>query len=178
MSVLIFDKAFVPIISEQEIHAKVKSLGKQLSADYAALNPVFLVLLKGAFVFASDLFRAINVPAEIDFVRVSSYEGTHSSGKLQVHLAPGKHLSGRHLILVEDIIDTGSTLFHFLPVLQSLQAESIRIVTLLSKPEALLYPELRTDYTGFEIPNQFVVGYGMDYKGYGRNLPAIYTLKQ
>lgn len=170
----IHDKFFEPFLSAEQISERVRAIGEALSVAYAGKDPVLLVLLKGSFIFAADLFRALTIPAEVAFVRLSSYEGTRPGETVQLHWPPDESLRGRHIIVVEDIIDSGATLSFFLPELQALEPAGVSIVTLLFKPDALRYPDLKAAYTGFEIPDRFVVGYGLDYDGYGRNLPALY----
>ncbi len=168
------DLTFQPYLSAGRIQQRVRELGAAIRTDYADCRPAFLVLLKGAFIFAADLIRACDLRAEVCFVRLASYQGTASSGTVDVHLPPDPaEIAGRDLIIVEDIVDSGNTLTHFLPEISALQPASIRIATLLFKPAALQH-ELQLDYVGFEIPDRFVVGYGLDYDGLGRSLPAIY----
>lgn len=171
----IFDKSFVPFISAQEIDTRIQIMADALNEQLKDKNPVFLGILNGCFVFASDLFKKIQVPAEITFIKLASYEGTTSTGKVLTSIGMDKNLSGRHVVLVEDIIDTGKTLSEFIPQLHQQQIASLTIVSLLTKPDARQY-DIKPDYIGFEIENKFVVGYGLDYDGYGRNLPEIYQL--
>jgi hypoxanthine phosphoribosyltransferase len=175
-SVLLHDKQFNPFLSARQIAEKVKELATAISRDYPGQKPLFLVVLNGAFVFAADLFRSLSIEAEITFIKLASYRGTASSGKLTTAIGLEEVVSGRHVILVEDILDTGRTLFEFMPRLEEQQPASLRIVALLRKPEALQYP-VQVDYCGFDISNRFVVGYGMDYNGLGRNIPDILVLQ-
>lgn len=168
---------FQLMLSEAAIAQRVREMALELQRDYADKKPLLLGLLNGAFIFAADLVRQCTFPLEISFVRVSSYDGLQSSGRLTTHFGPDLELRGRHVLLVEDIIDSGQTLHQFLPQLQSLQPASLRVAVLLVKPEALEC-EVPLDYVGFEIPNKFVIGYGLDYDGLGRNLPGIYQLKE
>jgi hypoxanthine phosphoribosyltransferase len=169
------DLTFEPYLTADRIQQRVRELGAAIQADYADRRPAFLVLLKGAFIFAADLIRACDLRTEVNFVRLASYQGTSSAGTVAVHLPPNPaEIAGRDLIVVEDIVDSGNTLTHFLPELIALQPASISIATLLFKPAALQH-ELQLDYVGFEIPDRFVVGYGLDYDGLGRSLPAIYA---
>lgn len=169
------DKQFVPYLSEGRIAECVAKLGAAISADFRERRPLLLGILNGSFIFAADLFRKLDIDAEICFVKLASYEGTGSSGTVTTAIGLTEDLSGRHVIVVEDIIDTGRTLSHFLPELKRQAAASVTLVTLLSKPEARKVA-LEADYTGFVIPDKFVVGYGLDYDGLGRNLPGIYVL--
>lgn len=173
------DKTFVLYLSETEIQARVAELGRLLNASHVGTCPVFLVMLKGALLFASDLMRHFDGPAEVSFVRTQSYCGTESTRQVQLLLEPSSsEVCNRDVILVEDIVDTGHTLHHYLPILKSQQPNSITVVALLSKPDMLEQPNLALDHVGFSIPPKFVVGYGLDYNGLGRNTRSIYTLKE
>lgn len=174
-SVQLHDLFFKPFLSAAEIQARVQEMGQQIAQDYQGRKPLFLGILNGSFVFAADLARACAIDADFSFVRLSSYEGTQSSGRVKTLVGLDTPIEDRHLILVEDIIDTGRTLNAFLPSLREQGAASVAVVTLLSKPDARTHP-FEADYTGFEIPNKFVVGYGLDYEELGRNLPDIYQL--
>lgn len=167
---------FSVFLTEEDIQRRVKELGQELSHRLADGNPTFMVMLKGAFVFAADLVRASRLNGEISFVRTSSYHGTETDGKVRMHLAPEPDLvTDRDVILIEDIVDSGLTMEAFLPVLKALKPKSITLVTLLHKPESQRV-EVDIDLVGFVIPAKFVVGYGLDYDGLGRQLPAIYQL--
>lgn len=174
----IHDLQFQPFLSTQQIQERVAELGAQLSLEYGDKKPVFLVMLKGAVVFATDLVRAFQQPAEVSFVRTQSYVGTQSTHEVKVLLGPTpEEVFNRHIIIVEDIVDSGQTMHRFLPILEAQQPKSISLATLLFKPD-MLKKEVKIDYIGFSIPPKFVVGYGLDYDGLGRNLPAIYQLKE
>lgn len=175
-SIRVHDKQFVPYLSAQEIEAKNTELAAQISKDYAGKKPLFIAVLNGSFLFAADLFRKLEIEAEISFIKLASYKGTTSSGNVITAIGLEESLHDRHIILIEDIIDTGKTLHEFIPQLEHQGPASIRIAALLTKPEALKYP-VNADYTGFAIPNKFVVGYGLDYDGLGRNIPEIYQLE-
>ena len=136
---------------------------------------MFIIILNGSFIFAADLLRALSIHAEMSFVKLSSYSGTTSSGNILTEIGLKENPEGRHIIIVEDIVDTGKTLFAFIPELEKRHPASIKIAALLSKPEALAC-DIKADYVGFEIANKFVVGYGLDYDGLGRNLPDVYEL--
>lgn len=177
MRVQVLDKCFEPYIDRTAIAGRITELGKEIDADYKGLNPLFIGILNGSFIFAADLFRAISISAEISFVKLASYKGTSSTGNVVTAIGMEENLSGRHIIIVEDIIDTGRTMHAFIPELLQRQPASIKIAAFLSKPEALLFPDIKVHYTGFSIPNKFVVGYGLDYDGMGRNLPDLYVLK-
>ena len=175
MNITVHDKQFVPYLSANEIQDRIAILAKQISADYTDKQPLFLGILNGSFIFAADLFKHISVPATISFIKLVSYKGTSSTGTVITSIGLEENLADRDIIIVEDIVDTGKTLTEFLPTLSKQNPKSIRICTLLQKPEALQYP-LDVDYVGFSIPNKFVVGYGLDYDGLGRNYDAIYQL--
>ncbi len=169
------DKEFETYLAEEVIQQRIKELGLKISEDYAGRRPLFVAILNGSFMFASDLFKYLQIEAEICFIKLSSYKGTQSSGKVITTIGLDDDLFGRDVILVEDIVDTGRTLHNFLPRLIHQQPRSLKLATLLHKPEATEFP-LSLDYVGFTIPNKFVVGYGLDYDGLGRNLKEIYQL--
>ncbi len=175
--IAVHDLTFVPLISETVIQERVETLAMQLTERYQDKKPLFLVLLNGAFIFAADLVRACAMQAEIVFVKLSSYEGMQSSGKVITVIGVEEHVvQGREVIIVEDIVDSGKTMHDFLQTIQGYSPISISIVTLLLKPSALQY-DVPTDYVGFAIEDKFVIGYGLDYNGLGRNLKEIYQLK-
>jgi hypoxanthine phosphoribosyltransferase len=175
MSIQVLDKTFVPFLSKEIIQAKIAELAKQISVDYLGKNPLFIGILNGSFMFAADLYKQVSIPSTISFIKLVSYKGTTSSGTVITSIGLEEDLSNRDVILIEDIVDTGKTLSEFIPSLKKLSPASIKICTLLQKPDALQHP-LTVDYFGFEIPNKFVVGYGLDYDGYGRNSEEIYQL--
>jgi hypoxanthine phosphoribosyltransferase len=174
-NVQIHDKTFTPYISEEEIRKKVKELAGTLNQDYKDKNPIFIAILNGAFIFAADLFKSLTIDAEISFIKLASYKGMKSSGQVITAIGLDIEIFNRHVVILEDIVDTGKTLYEFLPQLWHQQPASLKIVALLHKPEASVYL-LKVDYAGFEIPDKFVVGYGLDYNGLGRNTAAIYQL--
>ncbi len=175
-TIKVADKEFVPYLSENEIQAKITQLAHQLNKEYAGKRPIFLSILNGSFLFTADLFKQITIEAEVCFIKLASYKGMTSSGNVITAIGLEANVSGRNIIIVEDIIDTGKTLHHYLPQLISSGPASIKIAVLLNKKEALQYP-VTIDYACFEIPNKFVVGYGLDYDGLGRNSKDIYQLK-
>ncbi len=178
MSILkILDKEFVPYLSEQQIQEKITILAAQLNKDYAGKKPIFLSILNGSFLFTADLFKQITIEAEVSFIKLASYKGTSSTGNVITAIGLDANVNGRDVIILEDIIDTGKTLHHYLPELASHQPASIKIAVLLNKTEALAFP-VKVDYACFDIPNKFVVGYGLDYDGLGRNNKEIYQLKE
>jgi hypoxanthine phosphoribosyltransferase len=175
MTIHVLDKKFVPYLSAETIAKRIEELAAKINEDYADKNPIFIGILNGSFMFASDLYKQITVSSTISFIKLVSYKGTTSTGTVITSIGLEEDLTGRNVILIEDIVDTGKTLSEFLPTIQKQQPNSIKICTLLQKPEALLHP-LEVDYVGFQIPNKFVVGFGLDYDGYGRNLKEIYQL--
>ncbi|HTS45315.1 MAG TPA: hypoxanthine phosphoribosyltransferase [Puia sp.] len=178
MSIIrVHDKLFEPYLDAFSISEKVKSIAEQISKDYAGKKPLFIAILNGSFMFASDLFKELNIEAEICFIKLASYKGTKSSGQVITAIGLDTDLFNRHVIILEDIVDTGKTLNEFMPQLRHQQPASMKIVALLHKPEATVYP-VTVDYIGFSIPNKFVVGYGLDYNGLGRNINAIYRLAE
>lgn len=172
----ILDKTFVPFLSQQDIQNKIVELGQTINKDYQNKKPLFLAILNGSFMFAADLFKTVTVESEICFIKLASYKGTQSTGHVITSIGLDSNVTNRDIIILEDIVDTGKTLFTFLPQLVNQQPSSIKIATLLHKPEATVY-DVKVDYCCFNIPNKFVVGYGLDYDGYGRNTKEIYQLK-
>lgn len=175
MVIQVLDKKFQPYIKAARIQEEIARLGGQINAEYAEKNPLFIAILNGSFMFASDLFKELTVDAEICFIKLASYKGTKSTGNVVTSIGLDESLKGRHVIIVEDIVDTGKTLFEFLPQLVNQQPASLKIAALLHKPEALAFP-ITIDYLGFSVPNKFLLGYGLDYDGHGRNLKEIYQL--
>ena len=173
--VTILDKTFVTSIPEAEILKQVKAVAGQINRDFAGKNPLLLAVLNGAFVFAADLVREITIPSEISFVKLASYQGTTSTGTIKEVIGINEDLTGRHVIIVEDIVDTGLTMKRMVETLGTRHPASISICTLLVKPDKLQVP-LDIKYCALEIPNDFIVGYGLDYDQHGRNLRDIYTL--
>ena len=166
------------LISEEQLQSKVAELAAALSAEYAGKDPVFVGVLKGVVLFFSDVVKRITIPCEIDFMCVSSYSGTNSTGVMQLKKDVSTDIKGRHVVILEDIFDTGNSLDFTYNYLMSKEPASLKVVTLLDKPERR-NPKvtLQADYTGFVIPNEFVVGYGLDYDEKFRNLPYIGVLK-
>lgn len=171
----VHDKSFETYLSADKIQQRVKEISAIINKDYEGKHPLFVAILNGSFMFAADLFKNLTIEAEICFIKVASYKGMKSSGKVVTTIGLEEDIFGKDVIIVEDIVDTGKTLHKFLPKLIHQQPRSLKIVTLLHKAEATEYP-LTLDYVGFVIPNKFVVGYGLDYDGRGRNLNEIYQL--
>jgi hypoxanthine phosphoribosyltransferase len=173
----ILEKTFRKFISEKEISERIDKLAEQINKDYDGKEVVFLGILNGAFLFAAELFKRINLKARISFVKLASYEGTKSSGTIKELIGWNEDIKNQEVIIIEDIVDTGITLERIVGELVIRKVSGIKVATLLLKPEAYT-KDIPVDYVGFKIPNNFVVGFGLDYDGYGRNLPAIYTLKK
>jgi hypoxanthine phosphoribosyltransferase len=177
MNKQILDKTFKPYLTQSNIAEAIERIANQINQDYSEKNPLFIAILNGSFIFASDLFKKINIPAEISFIKLASYQGTKSTGNVITAIGLETDLFDRNVIVLEDIIDTGKTLSAFLPQLEHQQPRSLKVCTLLHKKEATKYP-ITIDYLGFEIPDLFVVGYGLDYNGYGRNLDQIMQIDE
>lgn len=177
MSVVkIQDKLFETSISEAEIKQRVKAVAEQINRDMAGKNPLLLAVLNGAFIFAADLMREITIPCEISFVKLASYQGVTSSGTVKEVIGINENLSGRTVIIVEDIVESGLTMKRMIESIGTRNPASVHICTLLLKPDRLKVP-LAIDYVAFRIPNDFILGYGLDYDQQGRQLKDIYTLK-
>ena len=175
MQLKVHDKEFQPYISSSEIEKQVKRVAAEINRDYINKRPLFIAILNGAFMFASDLFKEITVEAEICFIKLASYQGIKSSGQVITAIGLDVDLVGRDIIIIEDIVDTGKTLSHFIPQLKHQQPSTLKIAALLHKPDAIVHP-LTIDYLGFTVPNKFLLGYGLDYDGLGRNIKEIYQL--
>ena len=171
----IHDQQFEIFISHDQILRRVAELAVQINEDYKDKNPLFLSILNGAFIFTADLFRELSIPAEVSFIKLKSYRKMETSGKVKELLGLEHNIFDRNIIIVEDIVDTGKTLHHVLEEFEELGTRSIEILTLLHKPEAAKV-KIDLKYVGFEISNDFVIGYGLDYDGYGRNLKGIYKV--
>lgn len=169
------DKTFELFIEEQEIVNRVAEMGAEISKDYAGKNPLFIPVLNGAFMFAADLLKNVTVDCEVTFVKVASYEATETKGQVEEILGLEKDLKDRHIVVVEDIVDTGITMTEILKTIKIFHPASVEVATMFHKPDALR-KELSLKYVGKNIPNRFIVGYGLDYDGYGRNLRGVYQL--
>ena len=176
-TIRIKDKTFRISIPEAEIKSRVKALAEQISKDMAGKTPLFLGVLNGSFIFAADLMREISIPCEISFVKLASYQGTTSTGKVRELVGINEDLAGRHVIIVEDIVDTGLTMQRMMEQLAAHHPASISICALLVKPDKLQVP-LDLRYVALKIPNDFIVGYGLDYDQQGRGLKDIYTIAE
>ncbi|GHB85326.1 hypoxanthine phosphoribosyltransferase [Persicitalea jodogahamensis] len=173
--ITIKDKTFVPFLEPVELEKRIVELARELDKDYEGKNPLFIVVLKGAFLFAAELFKHLSTPCEITFVRLSSYESMGSSGRVKQIIGLEESVQDRHVVIVEDIVDTGLTMAQLTAQLSGQGASSVEIATLLHKPDALR-EDVRIRYLGFKIENRFVVGFGLDYEEHGRNLAGIHVL--
>ena len=173
--ITVHDKTFETYLPEAQILQRVKEMADAINEDYAGKKPLFIAILNGSFMFASDLFKQLTIDAELCFIKLASYKGMKSSGKVVTSIGLEEDLFGKDVVIVEDIVDTGKTLHNFLPKLMHQQPRSLKIAALLHKSEATAFP-LHLDYIGFDIPDKFVVGYGLDYDGLGRNFKEIYQL--
>ena len=173
--VKIKDKTFRTFIPEDQIAERVKAVAERINKDLADKNPLFLAVLNGSFIFAADLMRYITIPCEISFVKLASYQGTTSTGVIKEVIGLNEELAGRTVVILEDIVDTGFTIKRMIETLGTRGPESVHVCTLLLKPGRLQVP-LNVEYVAMEIPNDFIVGYGLDYDQQGRNLRDIYTL--
>jgi hypoxanthine phosphoribosyltransferase len=169
------DKKFALSISDVEIQKAVREVGEAINRDLADKNPLFICVLNGAFMFAGDLMKTVNIPCEITFIKLSSYNGLYSTGAVKEMIGLNESVVGRNVVVVEDIVDTGLTMERILESLRAKGASEIKIATFLQKPDAL-QRDITVDYVAMKIPNDFIVGYGLDYDGYGRNLKDIYTV--
>ncbi len=169
------DRDFKVSIKEEDILKEVDRVAAEINRDLEGKNPLFLSVLNGSFMFTSDLMKRITIPCEISFVKMSSYQGVNSTGKVREMIGVSEDLKGRTVVIVEDIVDTGYTMKHMLETLSTYGPESVHIATLLVKPEKLKV-DLNIEYAAMKIPNAFIVGYGLDYDGFGRNYKDIYTV--
>lgn len=176
-TIYVHDKCFTPYLTGTEIAEKVKEVALKISSDYNGKRPLFLSILNGSFMFSADLFKHLTIEAEICFIKLASYKGTRSSGQVVTAIGLDIDITGRDVIILEDIIDTGKTLTHFLPQVKNQQPQSLKIAVFLHKPEATQF-HIDIDYKCFSIPNKFVLGYGLDYNGLGRNFGQLYQLKE
>lgn len=171
--VQVHDRTFKKIISYEQLLVRVQAIAAEIAKDYPDKRPVFLPVLNGSFMFASDLMRSMSFPCEIEFINARSYTGTKSSGHVEVRTYFRQSLKDRHLVILEDIVDTGLTMETLLEKLEEEEPASIAVASVLVKPDSMKV-QIDVAYSGFEIGDEFVVGYGLDYDGLGRNLPGIY----
>lgn len=175
--ITIKDKQFELFIEQEVIELEIKRVAQQINADLKDKDPIFLAVLNGSFMFAGELMKEVAIPSEITFVRLASYKGTTSTENVQEVLGLNENIEGRVVVIVEDIVDSGNTMTSLLKQLESMKPAEVKVATLLFKPAALV-KKLDLDYVALEIPNDFIVGYGLDYDGYGRNLKDIYKVRQ
>lgn len=171
----VHDKVFRTYLPESTIQERNGTLAREISEDLRDSNPLFIAVLNGAFIFAADLFRQLTIEAEISFIKLASYKGTRSSGHVVTAIGLDIDLYDRTVVILEDIVDTGKTLHEFMPQVLHQQPRRLLVASLLSKPDARIFP-IQIDYLGFRVPDIFLLGYGLDYDGHGRNLPDIYQL--
>lgn len=176
-TIQIKDKKFTTFIPENKILEQVARVAKEINKDLANENPLFVSVLNGSFMFASDLMKCISIPCEISFVKLASYQGTSSTGNVKELVGLSDDIKDRTIVIVEDIVDTGHTMVRLLETLKAKGPKEIRIASLLLKPDKLEV-DLKVDYVAIEIPNDFIVGYGLDYDGFGRNYRDIYTISE
>ncbi len=174
-TVSVLDKKFKKTISEKEIDNAISVVAEQINQELDGQNPLFICILNGAFMFASDLMKKVTIPSEITFVKLSSYQDMESTGKVKQIFGLTENVAGRNVVVVEDIVDTGYTMQDILAYLKEKNAKTVKVATCLQKPDALKV-DVKVDYIAMKIPNDFIVGYGLDYNGYGRNLKDIYTV--
>ena len=174
-TITVWDKVFKPYIPESDIQERVRTIGSQINLEYEGKWPLFISVLNGAFMFSADLFRQVAIHCEISFIKLNSYEGTQSTGQMRTLLGLKEELEGRDLIVIEDIVDSGLTMHHILEQLSAKNPASIKVVSLLVKPDCIKVP-VQVDYVGFSVPDLFLLGYGLDYNGRGRNLRDIYQI--
>ena len=172
----LYDKQFVPFISAEEIDFAIATMAAQVEADFADEIPVFVGVLNGAFMVVSDFMKHYKKPCEVSFIKLASYEGTESTNEVKQLIGLNQDLSGRTVIVIEDIVDTGNTILELKELFKKQNVKHFKIATLFFKPEAYK-KEVKIDYVGIRIPNKFIVGFGLDYDRLGRNLPEVYQLK-
>jgi len=175
MRVKLHDKAFEPYITQEELEAAIAKVAEELQAKYHDKEPLFIGVLNGAFLFAAELFKRLDMPCAITFVKVASYHGTQSSGKVSQLIGLNERIEGRHVVILEDIVDTGNTIRHMADILAERRPASVAVATMLFKPDAYRH-DLPIDHVAMRIPNAFVVGSGLDHDGLGRNLRGIHRI--
>ena len=177
-TIQVSDKLFKPYLSQEQILAAVDKVAEQINKDLADENPIFICVLNGAFIFAADLYRRISFPSQMTFMRMKSYEGAETTGTVKTIASLHESVVGRTVVIVEDIVDSGYTMQRMIAQLQDLGAKTVKVAVLLNKPNARKVDGLNIDYCCLEIPNDFIVGYGLDYNEEGRNLPDIYVVTE
>jgi len=173
--ITVHETEFQPYIDEVALQQRVKEMAEQINKDLKGERPLFIAILNGSFMFAADVFKYLTIEAEISFIKLASYKGTKSTGNVVQAIGLDEDLFGRTVVILEDIVDTGRTMSQFLPQLEHQQPKKLLVAALLTKPDAMVHP-IKIDYLGFSVPDKFLLGYGLDYDGLGRNLPAIYQL--
>lgn len=173
--VQIKDKTFKKSISSEQIQTAIKQIATQINSELKDEEPLFIGVLNGCFMFMADLLKNITIPCETSFIKLSSYSGTNTTGVVKQVLGLNDNIEGRTIVIVEDIIDTGITMSNLLETLKAKNPKAIKIATFLQKPDALQC-DISPDYVAIKIPNDFIVGYGLDYDGFGRNLNEVYTI--
>lgn len=168
-------RQFRPYLSSEEIQTRLKEICAEVNKEYKDKKPVFLGILNGVFRVAGDVFNYVDIDCEVSFIKLKSYVGTQSTGKLTKMIGLDADLEGRHIVIIEDIVDTGRTLHNFLPELEAMNPASVSILTLLNKPDAMEH-DIPMKYIGFKVPNLFLIGYGLDYDGLGRHYNDIYQI--
>jgi len=171
------DKTFGLYIPQSEIEKSISEIAQKINLELKDQNPLFLVMLNGAFMFAAELFKNLTIDCEISFVKLTSYSGTESTHVIREIIGLDNSVDGRNVVIVEDIVDSGHTMKHTIEKLKGLNAKSVRIAAMLFKPKAFKY-DYKIDYKAIDIDNEFIVGYGLDYDQHGRNLPSIYKIKE
>jgi len=176
MEIRLHDKNFVPFISAQELDFAIQNMARQIEDDFADDTPIFVGVLNGAFMVVSDFMKHYKAPCEVSFIKMASYEGTTSTNEVKQLIGLNQDLTGRTVIVIEDIVDTGNTIEELKELFKKQNVKHFKIATLFFKPEAYK-KDIKLDYVGIRIPNKFIVGFGLDYDGLGRNLPEVYQLK-
>ncbi|GHT10097.1 hypoxanthine phosphoribosyltransferase [Bacteroidia bacterium] len=171
------DKKFELFLPEDVILKGIKTVAESINRDLRDKNPLFICVLNGAFMFAADLMKQLDFPCEVSFIRLKSYQGTKAGGAVKEVQGLNESIENRHVVIIEDIIDTGHTMYYLMEKMKGEHPASLKVATLLFKPTAL-QSDIRPDYVAIEIPNDFIVGYGLDYDGHGRNLNSIYKIKE
>lgn len=175
-TIFISDRQFEIYLTSEQIEIAISRIAGQINEDFSSRDPIFIGVLNGSFIFCADLLKKVQIPCQVSFVRLNSYSGIKSTGNVSETLNLDKRIEGKHVIILEDIIETGNTMRFLIDQLNSLQPASISVACLLMKEEYQVHHEDKIDYIGFNIPDKFVVGYGLDFEGYGRNFPHIYQL--